>query len=295
MSRNKQNKANAAERGFAWAGTVLLIVLLTVTIMSTLGVQIMSSAKLHSGVANDESMLKEQQSHIHEMIDLYAEEYGFNADEVKATVTLDALRKMNEDAATWWTRLLTEGTASAAPRWDASGIEDTVYRTMEEGSTADPSMIVADLSDVIQRTVFPMRESLLIPGIGMVNERADLASIIQSIRKVPLLMLVLTAAMAGLIALLLGKEIFRILKYYGTAMAAAGMVILAVGLMIFSSGLGTLIGEASQGLQREFDILSGKIATETGIIALALIAAGYCCLFFYRKTMLRKMTVVPAK
>ena len=295
MSRNKPGKANAAECTLAWVATVLLIVLLTVTVLSALGVQAMTSAALYSGVAGDESMLKEQQRHIHETIDLYAKEYGFSAEEVKAAVTLDALRKMNEDAAAWWNRLLTEGTANAAPRWDASGLEDTVYTTLEEGSTANPSMIVSDLADVIQRTVFPMRESLLIPGIGMVNDRADLASIIQTLRKIPLFLLVLCAAAAGLIALSQGKEIFRSLKYYGTAAAAAGLVILCSGLMILGGDIGSLIGEASRALQREFSILAGKLATETGIIVLVLVAAGYCCLFLYRRTSMRKATAVRAE
>ena len=97
----------------------------------------MTSAGLHLSVAADDGMLDEQFRTICENIDLMAEEYGFSAEAVKATVSREELKEMNRKSAEWWTRLLTEGEDSTLPRWHNSAIEDIIYAEAEEKELFD--------------------------------------------------------------------------------------------------------------------------------------------------------------
>ena len=280
----KIKTARPAERGCAWVVTFLLIVFLSAAILGSAVLQMMTSAGLHLSVAEDNGMLDEQYRTICENIDLMAEEYGFSAEAVKATVDREELKEMNRKSAEWWTRLLTEGEYSTLPRWHNSAIEDIIYAEAEEKELGEtPRNIVTDLTEMIENTVFPVRETLIGFGTKIAKDKADIRGIVQSIRKLPLLCLVICLACAGLIALLLGREPFRCLKYYGTAAAAAGLIVLAGGAVFLASGPTAMIEEASRGLAGEFGTMAGKTGLGTGLAAVLLLAAGYACLILYRR------------
>ena len=281
-----QNKKKAlpAERGCAWIVTFLLIVFLTAAILGSAVLQMMTSAGLHLSVAADDGMLDEQFRTICENIDLMAEEYGFSAEAVKATVSREELKEMNRKSAEWWTRLLTEGEDSTLPRWHNSAIEDIIYAEAEEKELGEtPRNIVTDLTEMIENTVFPVRETLIGFGTKIAKDKADIRGIVQSVRKLPLLCLAICLACAGLIALLLGREPFRCLKHFGTAAAAAGLIVLAGCAAFLASRPTAMIVEASRGLAGEFGTMAGKTGTGTGLAAALLLAAGYACLILYRR------------
>ena len=281
-----QNKKKAlpAERGCAWIVTFLMIVFLTAAILGSAVLQMMTSAGLHLSVAADDGMLDEQFRTICENIDLMAEEYGFSAEAVKATVSREELKEMNRKAAEWWTRLLTEGEDSTLPRWHNSAIEDIIYAEAEEKELGEtPRNIVTDLTEMIENTVFPVRETLIGFGTKIAKDKADIRGIVQSVRKLPLLCLAICLACAGLIALLLGREPFRCFKHYGTAAAAAGLIVLAGCAAFLASRPTAMIEEASRGLAGEFGTMAGKTGTGTGLAAALLLAAGYACLILYRR------------
>ena len=284
MNRGKTRQPFFAERVCAWIAAVLLTGFLIITVISTITVQIMTSSGLHLSVATDGKKVDEQLSHIYENIDRMAEEYGFSAEAVKASVSREEVTEKNREAAAWWTRLLTEGEMGSFPRWDSGSIEDIIFPALSERTgDADPKTIVLDLTGMIERTIFPIRESLLKIGMNFVKSEADLAGIIQSIRKIPLFGLVLCVLTAGLIAFLTGRAVFQSLKYYGTAFAAAGLVMLVLCVTAVIADPGEMVAQASERLAGEVGVLTGKIGLESGAIVLFLLVTGYLCLILFRR------------
>ncbi len=276
-------KANRAERGCAWAVTFLLTVFLLIALLSSIALQAMTSAGLHLQVANDDSVLERQMLRIYEKIDLLADEYGFSAEIVKAAVSREELAEMNQKAAAWWTRLLTDGEADPFPRWYSGSIEDAVYDALDsEKFREDPRTIVADLTDIIERTVIPLREILLTSGMDLVKMRIDVSGTIRSLQKIPVLCLMMCLVSTGLIALLLGREMILLLRHYGTAMAATGLLIMTVGVIMITLRLRETIAQASGELAWSFNTLMGKINMEGILLSVGLLGIGYACLFLYR-------------
>ena len=273
-----------AERRCAWAAALLLAVFLTAAVLGFLTVQMMTSAGLHLSVAADDGMIDRQYQEICGNIDLMAEEYGFSAEDIKGIVSREALKELNRKSAAWWTRLLTEGENSSVPRWDSGPIEDIIYAAADGHTlTAQPQTVVTDLTEMIENTVFPMRGTIVGFGTKMAKRVADVSGILRAVRKLPMLGLVLSLAFAGVIALLLSQDFFRSLKYYGTAIAAAGIIVLAgcIGMLILRANM--MLPEASPGMAAEFRTLFGKTALGAGTAAAVLLIIGYGFLAIYRR------------
>ncbi len=284
MNTAKKKKTTAAERGCAWAAAFLLTVFLFITLLSSIGLQMLTSAELHLSVAADEGMLDKQLEQIYAGIDQMAQEYGFSAEKVKSAITREELREINRQSAEWWTHLLTEGEGGTIPRWKSRTVEDIIYTAAEKKELREePLTVLADLADLTENTVFPMRETTLAFGTKLARDKADIRGIIRSVRKLPLLGLIVSLVFAGLIALLTGREIFLALKYYGTAAAATGLSIATVCILAAAARPGEIIAEASAGLAGEFGTMAAKIGTGAALAAAILLAAGYLCLILYRR------------
>lgn len=284
MSGGKKNGMRLPGRGAAWVLTVLLAVFLTAALLGSAALQMLTSAGLHLNVASDGGMLDGQMRDIYAEIDVMAEEYGFSAEAVKASVTRDELAEFNRKSAEWWTRLLTTGESGSVPRWNSGAIEDIIYGSAGEMNyTEESATIVSGLTEMIDNTVFPVRNTVVAFGTNLVNGQADIPGIIRSVRMLPLLGLVLSLLFAGLIALLAGREPVRLLKYYGTAAAAAGLTALAALAAFLLARPSDFVAEASAGLAGEISTLAGKIGLGTGIAGCVLLAGGYLCLFLYRR------------
>lgn len=284
MNRIITGETTKAERVCAWIAAFLLTVFLSATILGTVAVQMITSAGLHLNVAADDGMIEKQYREICENIDVMAEEYGFSAENVKATVTREELKEMNRKSAEFWTGLLTEGEGGAIPRWNIGAIQDIIYTAAEEKTlTEDAQTVIGDVREMIENTVFPLRETTVTFGSKMAKDMADIRGIIRSVRQMPLLGTLMSLACAGVIALLLGKDFFQSLKYYGTALGASGIVTLAgcIGLLALQSG--GMLREANAGLADEFSALFGKLALGTGIVGILLVIAGYLLLFLFSR------------
>ena len=283
MNRITTGGTTKTERVCAWIAAFLLAVFLSVTILGTAAIQMITSAGLHLNVAADAGMIEKQYREICENIDVMAVEYGFSAENVKATVTREELKEMNRKSADFWTGLLTE---MKPEEWDSllGAIQDIIYTAAEEKTlTEDAQTVIGDVREMIENTVFPLRETIITFGSKMAKDMADIRGIIRSVRQLPLLGALISLACAGVIALLLAKEIFQSLKYYGTALAAGGIVTLAgcIGLLVLRSD--GMLQEANAGLAGEFHALFGKLALGCGIVGTLLVIAGYLLLYFFSR------------
>ena len=283
MNTAKQRKASLPERGFAWAAAFLLALFLVASLFSLLAVQVMTSAGLHTGTATNDSVLDGQMKIIHNYIGVLADAYGFEAETVRQSVSREELRDFNLNAAAWWTGVLAEGESRTIPRWYSPAMEQAIRNAVDSAGTGeDPNVILAEITEKIDRTVYPLRESLLTTGLDFVNKRADIPGIVRSLRQVPPLCLVLCILAAGLIALLAAREVFSSLKYYGTALAGAGLVLAAAGIIYAVMQLKAMLSQASANLADEFGTMMHTLFLEAGGAAAVLLLAGFACLFIYR-------------
>lgn len=283
MRGKEAKRVRPAESGMAWAAAFLMTVFLSLCLLSALAVQGLTSAGLHAGTAANDAILDGQMRSIHQYIDLLSEEYGFSSEGVKETIRREDLKQFNLEAASWWTRVLTEGESDSVPRWYSSKTDAAVAAAMAETERKeDPRTIAAAVSDKIDRTVFPLRETLLTTGLEFVNGKADIPGIVRSVRKLPTLLLALTVLTAGIIALMCGRDGRKSLKYFGTALAATGLVLVLCGGMLLFMGLTNMVGEASAGLAEEFRMVMRTLLLEGGGAALVTLAGGYGCLYLYR-------------
>lgn len=291
MNARVKRKAFLHERGIAWILTFLLTGFMVAALLSAFAVQVLTSAALHLQVATDGGVVDSQLRHIHENVDMLAEEYGFSAEAVKEVIDRDELVRVNTEIAAWWTTLLTEGDTGTIPRWYSAKLEEAVNSSMRaETAKIDPQTVVADLTEMVERTVFPLRETLLSTGMELVNGRADVPGLIRSVTKFPMLGLVMSLAVAGGIALVLGREILRCLKYYGTAAAGAGLTLLSAGIIVLVMRPKAMVAQASEPLAGEMGSLLGKIGWQAGLAVVILLAVGYGCLILYRRNQSNRET-----
>ena len=285
MSVAKRRSALPAERGCAWILTFLLTVLLTVTVVCVLTVQTMTSAGFHMAVATGDDVVNGQVARIYDKIDEMAEVYGFDAKNVRKAVNTDEIRSFNREVATWWSTLLIQGKMKDAPSWYSSEIEDAVYNaTRLKELEETPETIAEDLTAMMETTLFPLRESLMSKGMNIAQEKVDIPSLIRALRRMPMLGLTACLFAAGMIALLLGREFSRSLKYYGTALAGTGFATAAVVVIVAILRPGEILSEASEPLADGFCAVAGRLGLAAGVIIAALLAAGYLCLFLYNRT-----------
>lgn len=279
----KKGRAFPHERGIAWGCTVLLAILMTVTLLSALAAQAVTSEGLHARAATDGSVLDRETAAIHAYIDEMETEYGINGEPLKEAVSRSALEAYNRDAAAWWTKLLTTGEADPVPRWDAGTLEEKANALpAAEGGGTDLQKVTSELTTVIDRTVFPLRETVLGKGLSVAKEKADFPGLINALRNLPLLGLAACLLAAGLIALLTGREIRLSLKYYGTALAGTGIILAATGILLAVLLPQLRLELASVSMAAGTGTLNHALLTETMIAAAVLLAAGYGLLYLFR-------------
>ncbi len=284
MNGRNQGKPFPIERGSAWAITLLLTVLMTVTIVCVLIVQMMTSVGLHMSIATGDDAVNAQISYIHEKIDEMAEEYGFDAKTVKKAVSADEIRSFNAEVAAWWSALLIQGKMKDAPSWYSSEIEESLYNAIQKNNPEEnPQTIAEDLTSMIQNTLFPLRESLMSKGMSIAQEKVDIPSLIRTLQRIPVLGMTTCLLAAGLIALLLGREFFRVLKHYGTALAGTGLTITAAVLIFIFLRPGDILAEASVPFADGFSMIAGRFGMNAGLTVAILLISGYLCLIVYNR------------
>ena len=284
MSGKKDRGVSAAENCAAWTATFLLTLLLSICAASALAVQMLTSTELHTRILSNEQVLDRQKEHISDYIELLEDEYGFSGESIRNCISRENLKVFNQEIAEWWKNALTEGKSNSIPRWYSPDMENAVFSAMSGMNIKeDPRTIAADLTEKIDRTVFPLREILLTTGFDIINDRADLPGILRSLQRIPFMTLMFALVAAGIIALALGKDIFLCVKHYGTALAGTGLVISASCVMILILLPGNTLAQASAVLADEISALMRILVLEAGTAALILLCSGYLFLYLFRK------------
>ncbi|MBR6165471.1 MAG: hypothetical protein IKQ45_06045 [Clostridia bacterium] len=264
----------------AWTAVLVLVPLLAITVLSFPCMRALTSAGLDRQTATDSRIPDEQISRIMDRLDLLAEDYGYSPERIRSLIRREDLQELNRELSAWWTGIVTGGTVGEVPKWQGDGLEEAL---LEEDLTADPAETAEMIRNTVQDVVLPVRETLLITGIGYISRRVDLPNVIRFAEKAPLFSLALSMLAAGMIALLLGNHIRSSLKYYGTAAAGAGITVITAAVLARLMDLRGTIRQAAEGLADEFARMMSSFWLEACLAAAVLLAGGMLSLFLYRR------------
>ena len=260
---------------FALTGTLLL------TCVCLIGRQVIAPGLQEDGAQVSDTVIREEKELARQRITELADLYGFTAEPVIEFVDEETLRGLHKEASQWYSRILTSGKAGEDVEWNPEGLEEIFAKdpaiTALDRDEAE-SMVINCMAEVrrsMLRMVLPMRQQVIGIGLQMAAKKVDIAG-------TPWALLAVSAFIAGLIALIAGR-IRASLKYIGSALGAAAIVLAALVILYLTAGIQSMIREASAGLTIQYqDVASGSFVL-TGVLAAVLLAGCAVCLALGRK------------
>lgn len=230
---------------------------------------------------------------IRNKIDELAPIYQFSADTAKKYVTVEKVAEMNDQAARWWNSLLTNGEAGEAPAFDTEEMlnaflaDATPAGSGEEGPGEEAELRATDaanaVAESILRIILPLRLPVIGIGTGKAAERVDVGNVVRFLTGIRWAALALCFLLAGLIALLESRKLRISLKYIGSAMGAAVLVMAGGVVLYFLSGIGLLIAGASPSLSIQYGALLSGAAIRLAVYAAVLLIGCITCLILCRR------------
>ena len=287
---NREIRPALPARIAAWGIAFLLTVTLTIAAIGGPAAyhRVLTNEELHIRIATDETTISEQIEKTAGEIREMAEEYSFSADAVISLLSREEFADINNQAAGWWTHIVSEGIMNEIPAWKANEqIISTIYNTLNRADMTDEEReetakgIANEIEKTVNRTVIPFRKALVTLAVRYLNRKTDLAGAIRLVSRIPQIAVALCLLFSGLIAFLLGKRIRYSLKYYGAAFAGAGLSTLTGILMIRYIDISGMIRASSERLDYQVQSMMKAVETETWICAAALIVLGMICLICY--------------
>lgn len=282
----------SGKRVLTWFLAGLLTLCLTGCVLCFIAVRNMTSLSLYERIAVNDTVMSLQMARAEGKIEELAQEYHFPAELATDLVTLDAFAEKNREAAVWWTDLMNTGRSGEVPTWKLPELRSALESnpTFLEGLQEDDITTTAmeateDVEKVLTSTVLPMRSNLVQAGVGWVQRRVHVTSLVRFLSGVPGILLALVALLAGFIALLNVREPVRWLRLFGSVLGAAALSLLLVMIFTMFMNLGGMIQEASQVLAGQYGVLSGNTLLWMGAAILGL--AGFSAVMlvaFARKT-----------
>ena len=221
-----------------------------------------------------------------------ADVYGFSAETAMQFITPEKLAAMNDEAALWWNSLLANGVEGEAPAFDTDEMAAAFVKEMPaEGSAEtgeEPEVLAAEAANAVGRSilriVLPLRLPVISKGLTEAASRVDIANVIRFLTGIRWAALALCALLAGLIALLESRKLRNSLKYIGSAMGAAVLVLAGGCVLYVLSGIDPLIAGASMSLSVQYGSLLNGAALWLFIYAALLLIGCVACLILCRRT-----------
>ena len=269
---------------FAWFLAFLLTGSLILFCVCLVGRQVIAPAMGDDGAPVSESLIREEKDLARERITTLADLYGFNPEPVIALVNEDVLKDLNSQASLWWSSVLRDGKAGKDLRWDTAELEmilqeDPAAQENPEEAEYYASSVAEEIHKNIVNMVLPMRQLVFSLGLEKAGKRVDLVNIVEFFLGMPWAALALCALFAGLIALADGRPFRRALRYIGSAMGAAALVMAVIAVLYLCAGILPMIREASAGLTIQYQsVVTGSLLLTAGIVVVLTAGCVVCLL-----------------
>ncbi len=281
MSSIKRKEPGVFSRGLSLFLGLMLTFVLFLGMEMILGGHLLLSGAVYGIVTGDAGVLESQMNGIREKIGVMAEEKGFSAEGVMQEITVDGLKKLNEDCGDWLREILLTGKTGETPAYPAEGIRKALEGDQAYMNSLNPYMAeqeVANLTAGISRAIaeksLQFREVLLRAAVKAAGDKLSMQALSEVIRKVPVLLGILSLILSGLIVLLLGKRAVLSLRYIGAALTACALLLLLALAVLPLLGIWPMLKSVSDMLAREYHLLTMVLVIETVISALLLGALG---------------------
>ena len=202
-------------------------------------------------VSAGEATLTAQKARVDEAIRQQADLYGFDAAAIQALADTETLRGLNREAAAWTAGLLTGDFEGDEPYFTLDGLEDAIVNDPGFRETVEPALWQSTARDeasaavekALKGTVLPVRSSLLAMARVKAADYVDVPALLARLPRYTLYAGLAAAALALLIFLVNLRRVRLALIWLGAALAASGLMLLAVWLVI---GLLRLPAQAAQ-------------------------------------------------
>ena len=283
MKKEKKTAVRPAHaaRAIAWIPAFLLTGTLLLLVLSLIASQVLLSRSFYEKAALDPAVLRHEKETVDAEIREMAVTYEFEAESVTSLMDLSMYSEYSRQMIDWWLGQNESGKGEEPPRADLDAIHSVLEEEAQAELAADYSaadLVTSRIRDRFSRTVFPIRTPLIRALSQAMGKRADMPQITDAIRKLPLLAGAVCLLLSGLVALLLSRRLKETLKYFGTALSGAGIVLIVVRFLIDRFDMESLILEANEGLVLRYTILAGTVHRELVIAAAALLVLGAVCL-----------------
>jgi|GEM_PF-5429444 len=281
MSRKNQLPA-AFCRGIAVVLAFLLTACLAAALASGILLETVSWSGLHEWIVTDEKTVDLQMDEITEKITALAEEEGFDAEPVIASVSRESVEELNRAAVRWWTEIGKSGRLGDAPEYSADGVVE-VLEADEAFTEAQNELMVEnalyrvrqEVEEIVLDSAVKVRTIFVDKGMEVAREQVDLSQIVEMARSVPWLALSAAFLLTGLIALMVSRKIGMSAWYIGAAMVATGIVAVFGLIAVKCLGIGAMIEEASVLMTAWAKHLGRILTAETIGAAVILWIAGF--------------------
>lgn len=283
--------------GLAILMTLLLTIVLAAGCLLWQFAGLISDRSLHESIALTPSVVDAQMERIQSIVEDLAERYSFQPETVMDIVTRESVEDYAREVIAWWMGLTGDEPSIVAPAYDASAVEAAVREDelfLESTPSAQRRTIARDcvaytVSQEITKAVLPIRTVLLTLALPSVLEKIDIPHYVQLAALAPKVCAIAAAVLLVLIALTMIRRISKAAMYIGAALAASTLVMLGVGAMVWSMGIGPMIKEVSSLLAMQLDLLGGHLVLQTGVSAIVFLGVGVALMALHQHDMHRLM------
>ena len=294
---NSVQRPSAAARFLAWPLTFFLALCLALSASGMTALGALTSRDFYSNLGSDSDVADQEMQYIRKRMNTLAEEYGFSPETVQDALTAEEYTELRRKTAFWWKRLIVEGQAEEAPKWSSPNLpamleEDPLLQEQYHGEKLwnVTDEITREAENLVNRTLTPVRDRLVLRGTRWVQNRLDYPSLLNAANQLPALGFAVSALLFMLILLLMSRNPGFSLKYLGTALSGAGLNTALIAGLIPASGVLGMLREVSEPLAAQAERIARFMLLRTGGMALAMIAAGGVCLAVYARKVCRPGT-----
>lgn len=279
----KQNKDRPGKTAVFFSTVICF--LLTGAILLLCGCTVITrmvySDGMYRKIVSDERTLDPEMTRIFLKIDRLAEQYSFDPEPVKASISRDSILNLGDRAVTWWTSILRDGNVTTLPSYDLTAVEEILDN---DGLFTDglrnwelrekKSQVTKQIGKVISESVLPVRGLLINVGARKILNRIPVHKVLNICRHLILPLIAAILFLSGLLALTVSRKLNRSLTCIGGSLGAAGIVQLFLILLFLMLNVRGMIGEISDILSRQYVYVEGKVLLQVGLSALLMIIAG---------------------
>ena len=268
----------------AWLLAFLLtgfLILFSVTLLCR---QVIAPAMTEEGAPVSDTVIREEQEMLRRRLDGIADIYGIPVEPAVNALDEATLRDLNTQASQWWSGVMKTGKPAGWVTWNTEELEQAMVAAAEtaapENTEDAVSLSMAGMEAIrrsVVRSVLPMRQEIIEPGLQKVRQKIDLPNLITFFLGIPGAALAICVLLSGLIALLESRYIRGCLKYIGAALGAAALVIIALGGMYLSMGIESMLQEASESMMVIYrDALSRALVPAAVLLGVMIIGSILC-------------------